>query len=255
MVTREMLEERPLSFSSLKEFAKSPKHYIEYISKPKTPPTDAMKLGSAVHCMILTPELFNDKFAVAPEINKRTNAGKEEWALFASQNEGKDILSNEDYEHARRLSDGALANKYVRNLLNNCYAFEEEWSAEINDLPFRGFYDAVGESYVVEIKTTNDGNPSSVMSDFYRRKYHMQAALYSTASMGKDIFYIVIETSVPYVNYVAAVDPSYIKKGVDDFGYYSRKFMNCMHSNSWNEGYDFYHDDGVLIKLPWGVEK
>jgi len=103
-----MLEERPLSFSSLKEFAKSPKHYMDYISKPKTPPTDAMKLGSAVHCMILTPELFNDQFAVAPEINKRTNAGKEEWALFASQNEGKDILANDDYEHARRLSTIAM---------------------------------------------------------------------------------------------------------------------------------------------------
>lgn len=255
MVTREMLEERPLSFSSLKEFAKSPRHYIDYINKPKTPPTDAMKLGSAVHCMILTPELFNDEFAVAPEINKRTNAGKEEWAVFVSQNENKTVITNEDYEHARRLSDGVLSNQYAQNLLKNCYAFEEEWSAEINDLPFRGFYDAVGENFIVEIKTINDGNPSSVMSDFYKRKYHMQAALYNTASLGKWIYYIVVETSTPYVNYVASADASYIKKGVDDFGYYSRKFMNCMYANKWNEGYDFYHEDGVIIKLPWSVEK
>jgi hypothetical protein len=253
MITREMLEQRPLSFSSLKEFAKSPKHYMDYISRPKTPPTDAMKLGSAVHCMILTPELFNDQFSVAPEINKRTNAGKEEWALFASQNEGKDILSNDDYEHARRLSDGVLANPYVRNLLNHCYAFEEEWGAEINDLPFKGFYDAVADDYVIEIKTISDGNPKSVMSDFYKRKYHMQAALYSTASLGKDVYYIVVETSAPYINYVALADKSYIEKGAQDFGYYSRKFMNCMYSNKWNEGYDFYHEDGVIIKLPWDV--
>ena len=46
MITREMLEDRPLSFSSLKEFAKSPKHYMDYISRPKTPPTDA-KIGRA----------------------------------------------------------------------------------------------------------------------------------------------------------------------------------------------------------------
>ena len=253
MITLDSLQERPLSFSSIKEFAKSPRHYLDYISKERTPPTDAMKLGSMVHCMLLQPELFNDQFTVAPDINKRTNAGKEEWALFCSQHSGKTIVTNEDYEHARKLSDGAMANPRIPEMIKSCYDFECEWSADIEDLPFRGFYDGISTEYVIEVKTINDGNPKNVMSDFYRRKYHLQAGLYHMVS-SKPIAYIVIETSEPYLSYVAQADSSYLKKGIEEAGHLMDKFKFCMEHNLFNQGYDFHHDGIIEIKLPWGVD-
>ncbi|MCQ8791345.1 exonuclease VIII, partial [Escherichia coli] len=39
-------------------------------------------LGTAFHCRVLEPEEFSNRFIVAPEFNRRTNAGKEEEKAF-----------------------------------------------------------------------------------------------------------------------------------------------------------------------------
>jgi exodeoxyribonuclease VIII len=252
MITFETLQERPLSFSSIKEFAKSPRHYLDYITKPRIPPTDAMKLGSAVHCMLLRPEMFNDEFAVAPEINRRTNAGKEEWANFVSQNLSKTVIENDTYEHARRIVDNVLTSDDTRNLIQNCYDFEQEWHMDIDNLPYRGFFDGISQEYILEVKTIKDANPKNVMFEFYKSKYHLQAALYAMAS-GKDIYYIVIETSEPYLSYAAPTTIDYIQKGADEIGWLNDRFKACLLQDGFRGGYNYFKE--ITIDLPYNVEK
>lgn len=255
MVTIESLKERPLSFSSIKEFAKSPRHYLDYINRHKTSPTDAMKLGSLVHCLMLRPELFNEQFSVSPDINKRTNAGKEEWAEFCRLNEGKTVVEDSDYEHARRLVDTAMTNDNIYNAVKSCYDFEREWQMEIDGLPYRGFYDGISTDYILEVKTINDASPKNVVSDFYKRKYHLQASLYSLSQFGFPILYVIIETSQPYLSYIAMADDDYIGQGSIDIGKLNEKFNYCMDNNDFNKGYEFHVSGNVKIGLPWSVEK
>jgi exodeoxyribonuclease VIII len=247
------LTNRPLSYSSLKEFAKSPRHYIEYINKPKTPPTDAMKLGSMVHCLLLQSYEFDNQFLIAPEINKRTNAGKEELANLLLNNPNKQIVSNEDYMTASNLVRSAFLNPSIEKVVKDCHSFEEEWREDILTLPYRGFYDGVSEDYILEVKTTNDGSPKSVMSDFYKRKYHIQAGLYSIAS-AKKIKYLIIETTFPYLSYIASPDNRFIDKGIDEITSLSTSFLNCMNSDNFNAGYEYYYDNEIKISLPWSVD-
>jgi exodeoxyribonuclease VIII len=211
-----------------------------------------MKLGSAVHCMLLRPEMFNNDFAVAPEINKRTNAGKEEWSNFVLQNVSKTVIENDTYEHARRIVDNVLTSDDTRYLIQNCYDFEQEWHLDVDDLPYRGFYDGISDEYVLEVKTIKDANPKSVMYDFYKNKYHMQAALYGMSSR-KDIYYIVIETSEPYLSYTAPTSIQYIKKGADEIGYLNEKFKMCLNTNEFRGGYNYFNE--IIIDLPYNVEK
>jgi hypothetical protein len=252
MITIDTLKERPLSYSSIKEFQKSPRHYLEYINKQRTPPTDAMKLGSMVHCMILQPNLFNEQFVIAPDVNKRTNAGKEEWAAFCSQHADKTVVSNEDYEHASRLASGAMANPTIESLVKNCYDFEQEWRANIDGLPYRGFYDGIADEYVLEIKTTSDGLPRSVMNDFIKRKYHVQAGLYNLVSQ-KQVVYIIIETSEPYLSYSAPASDQFLELGLSDLSKANKKFMECLEAGDFSGGYDYGKE--IVIDLPWTVEK
>ena len=252
MITIDTLNERPLSYSSIKEFAKSPRHYLDYINKQRTAPTDAMKLGSMVHCMILQPHLFNEQFVVAPEVNKRTNAGKEEWATFCSQHADKTVVANDDYEHARRLSGGALVNPQIEQLVKGCYDFEQEWREGVDDLPYRGFYDGISDDYVLEIKTISDGNPRSVMNDFIKRKYHIQAALYTMVSQ-RDVIYVIIETSEPYLSYSAGVSRDYLKLGAQELGKLNSQFAKCLEAGDFSGGYDYNKE--IVIDLPWNVEK
>ena len=65
-----------LSVSALKAFNRSPNHYIQYVSLDKKPPGPAMVFGSAAHCLILEEHDFPNRYAIGPDVDRRTNAGK-----------------------------------------------------------------------------------------------------------------------------------------------------------------------------------
>jgi hypothetical protein len=65
--TREAIIERiasgdkTLSYSALMAFAKSPRNLMAYWMRT-VQPTEAMVYGQMVHCLILTPDLFEQKY-------------------------------------------------------------------------------------------------------------------------------------------------------------------------------------------------
>ena len=76
MAHEDYLDIDAASSSALKTiYTHSPAHYrCEKAQGFK--PTKAMQMGTAIHCGILEPELFDGLVVVQPEVNKRTNAGK-----------------------------------------------------------------------------------------------------------------------------------------------------------------------------------
>lgn len=51
---------------------------------PKT--TDALIFGQLFHTLVLEPDTYAKQFAVAPEVDRRTKAGKQEWEDFLAVN-------------------------------------------------------------------------------------------------------------------------------------------------------------------------
>ena len=51
-------------------------------------------MGSALHCAVLEHSTFNDRYIVEPDVDKRTKAGKEEYAVFlhAMEKKGSPII-------------------------------------------------------------------------------------------------------------------------------------------------------------------
>jgi len=72
-----------LSYSGISAFGISPRAFIAYKVKERKE-TDAMLLGTVVHCLILEPDTFADRYVVAPNVNASTLEGKEAWAEFAN---------------------------------------------------------------------------------------------------------------------------------------------------------------------------
>lgn len=71
-----------ISKSHLDLIARSPLHYwARYIDPNRVPtePTDAMRLGTAVHTLTLEADQFEARYAVAPAVDRRYKAGKEAW--------------------------------------------------------------------------------------------------------------------------------------------------------------------------------
>lgn len=74
----------PVSVSQLDDIADTPALYLWRKNAPvDTTKTKTLDLGTAFHCRVLSePEEFSNRFIVAPEFNRRTNAGKEEEKAF-----------------------------------------------------------------------------------------------------------------------------------------------------------------------------
>ena len=246
------LKDRPLSYSSLKEFSKSPSHYINYVFS-KREPSKEMNMGSLIHLLLLQPDEFSKQFAVSPSVDRRTAVGKEKYNEFVAQSEGKSVVSEEELELANQICSRLLSNGSVKTYIDSCTAYEQEWKADIHGLPFRGFIDGKADEYTIEIKTTSDASPDAFIRDFYNRKYHIQAALYYLAT-GLMPIYIVIETKAPYNFFIANIHLDYIGLGLKEVEDLANKFKECMTLSAWNTGYEFMQDAPIVIKAPSWVK-
>lgn len=251
-ITYDFLLQRPLSFSSIKEFAKSPSHYMHYINS-KREPSKEMNMGSLIHCLLLYSDIFNDMFAVAPDVDRRTSAGKAEWNEFVQISDGKTVITGEELDQANEIVNRVFSDVYIKSMIQECTIFEHRWANSINGLPFTGYIDAMHEEFIIEVKTTSDANPSNFMRDFYNRKYHLQAALYKTI-MNRPVIYIIIETKPPFNYFYAPISDEYIDLGWREIGMLTNKFKECMKENMWESGYQYMSDEKIIITPPSWVK-
>jgi hypothetical protein len=252
MINYEFLLGRPLSYSSLKEFAKSPSHYIHYINSKKEPSKE-MAFGSLIHCLLLYSQQFPELFIVAPDVDRRTTDGKAKWNEFLSQSEGKIIVTGDELDQATEIVNKVFADESIHSMIKECTHFEHKWTNSINGLPFTGYIDALSDDFIIEVKTTSDANPVNFMRDFYNRKYHIQASLYKTV-MNKPVVYIIIETKPPFNYFFAQITTAYTDLGWREIGMLTNKFKECMKENAWNEGYQYMLDDKIVISPPSWVK-
>ena len=185
-----------LSYSALKAFEKSPNHYLEYVKK-EYEPSPAMQLGSLVHLLTLEPENLEKRYAVAPEVNKRTKAGKEEYALFVEQAGTREVIDAAQLAEAQVIADIVKAHPLASQALTSCTQFEKELRGELYGYPFVAFADAISENFVYDLKTTRDASPKEFIRAAANLGYHLQAAIY-TELTGLPFRWIAVETSSPY---------------------------------------------------------
>lgn len=249
----EFIQNRPLSYSSIKEFAKSPRHYVHYVLA-KREGSKAMDLGSLMHCLIMYPSKFNSQFIIAPNVDRRTKDGKATWEEFLLTSNGKTVVTEDELAEATQIADNVMSNWKIKNTVTECTSFEEEFRYDVLGLPFRGFVDGVkaGE-YILEIKTMNDASPSNVTREFYNRKYHIQAGLYNLVHK-LPVKYLIIETKAPYNSMLVDATDDYIKKGQEELIDLSEKFITCMDLDAFNAGYGFMEAQEFFVGLPSWVK-
>jgi len=253
-MTLQELNDRPLSYSSIKEFAKSPKHFINYRNKPKET-TPALIYGQALHCMLLEPQEFGNTFTIMPNVDKRTKEGKEIFAEFERQSEGKTILDEKLHTELFNLVDYIKTNPEWEVLISGAQTEVEE-RTEIFGLPFVTIKDIVKANGVVDIKSVQSGQIDTLIKDFYNYQYHIQAAIYT--QKGESFSFYVVEKSEPYYNGLINVADDFIKYGKKELERLCVGFNYCLeHPECFEMSYDFWYKmDGVkpIISLPYWVK-
>lgn len=220
----------------------SPAHfkwkYLDFKAPEKK--SEAMLIGSAVHSLFLEPDKFSDEFAVAPVVDRRTKIGKEKYREFESENDGKEILTVEQNDKARRMV-------FSLNQLDLIKPEHVEKSVlwTENGIDYRCRPDAFGEGVLWEVKTTRNLHPKQFSRDVFNLGYDISLAHYCYGLekvLGwqfDEINFLVVENQPPYMAMVYKVPLDVLLIGKQKLDELVRKFEWCMEHGEW-PGYEAY---------------
>ena len=249
MVQKIENKEISLSFSSIKEFTKSPRHFMEYKLGDKVT-TDAMKFGSMVHCFILEPDEFENRYYAMPKVDKRTKAGKVEWAMaIENLKPGQETVEAKDIEHAKRIADSIMRNDAANWVFSNIGETEKAVQWEDYGYKWRGFIDGDGEHLTADLKIVADANPKKFKWKIWEMLYHWQAAMYTRKGLKqkKDYFIVAADRSGNVT--VIQVNIAVMEQALDQIHQTMKLFKKCTALNEWKMSYNFYGPHSGIYKL------
>lgn len=241
-----------LSFSSLKEFAKSPAHFLEYKKGKKTEST-AMRFGTAVHMAVLEPEKFAGVYDVT-DLRKNTKAYK----LMIEENPDQTFMNNSDWRGINNIKDEVRKHNLANELIYGADRYEEEIKGDIKGVPFRGFIDAIGTNYLVDLKTTQNSSPKEFQRSAYNFQYYLQAAIYCEITGLSDFWIVAAESSAPHNVVPYLLDSKYIERGREELYMLIEKYKKWISddNNLKKIGYDYELGDQSFFTLKppkWAV--
>ncbi len=199
------------SASALKILAEqTPRHLQHARAFPDDENTPAKVLGRAVHCLVLEPHTFEDKFAIAPDgIDRRTKEGKETWAAFSASAAGRDVLNAEVGARAKEIAAAVKLHPGAAKLLAIAARRELSVVSELDGVRSKARADAYGtlkdgSGLVVDLKVkSGSAAPRAfqrMLADF---NYPLGACFYRRVLEGEKVradsfAYIVVENEPPY---------------------------------------------------------
>lgn len=241
--------EEKLSFSSIKEFAISPSHFINYKLNEKEE-TKAMKRGNFVHKAILLPKDFETEYAALlksmlpnPESNFVNSANKKFKDAFEADciANGKIMLTPAEYDLAIKMRDLANNNEVSGPILKSLTQREEEAEWEFCGFKWHGFIDGRNPDLILELKTIGDVRPKKVRWEVEDNKWHWQHALYGIPNgVSKHVTICLDEKGG-----IAVYEFSYykIQLAIAELTKLMDSFKMCLENNLWHQNYEFWTDN------------
>jgi len=232
-----------LNFSGAKELLKSGLHYQAYLAQDKEP-TKALRIGSAMHKLALEgTAAFLAEYAIAPECDRRTSAGKAEYAAFATENAFKTILTAEEADLVKNTAEAARARIDALGL--KIVATEQYLTVDYCGIPIKAGIDliawnAAGDTVLVDLKSTEDASPKGFLNSVRSYKYALQAHWYRTVwslHSGNPIpptfLFVAVEKQSPWATATYTVGPNLSAWAIADFEEAVKKYETCRALDSW----------------------
>lgn len=165
--------------------SQSPRHYWHhYLNPDREPeePTPAKVLGTAIHSIILEPDTWDTGYAINPGIERRSNAGKAEYAAFLAENAGKTIISDDQAQACYAIRDAVYRDPLAAGLLRGGKAEQTVYSIDKETgelIKCRMDYLPDNGSMIVDVKSTDDASPAGFGKSAANYRYPVQTAWYN----------------------------------------------------------------------------
>lgn len=272
-----------LSYSSLKEFAVSPRNFIKYKLKQKSAPTEGQIFGSICDVLILEPHTFKDKYAIVkkvPTTDQQIGFAKaciegrlpsEAYADFYSKGthdklygelaeyiqvvqEGKTLISQSLYDEAKTVVDNLMEAPLFQEYLSmiSDVQYKVEWKH--GGWPCIGYLDAKGPKIKIDLKYSQTADPEKFEREIANRKYYLQAGMYDMADP-EDFckFYNIVYDKTGNFS-VIEIDRAYITYGQREFKYLVSMLDKCIREDRFHESYNFFDVEQRKVYKPKWVK-
>ncbi|HAF5504184.1 TPA: exonuclease VIII [Salmonella enterica] len=240
-----------VSKSQLDDIAVCPAFYQWRKAAPvDTEKTKALDMGTALHCRLLEPDEFKNRFITAPEFNRRTTAGKEEEKAFLENcaNSGKTIMTAEDGRKLELMYGSVMAHPGCRALLEaegkteSSIYWTDTKTGELCRIRPDKFL--TNSPLILDVKKVTD------MSRFARHveefRYHVQAAMYCEgwkAYSGETprFAFLAVSESIDcgkYPVHLYILEDEHHDIGYSLFRRDLNTYHECKSSNKWGWGFE-----------------
>ena len=260
-----------VSKSMLWKFSKNPRRYRD---GPPLTITDAMKWGSLVDCLTLTPERYPKAYKVKPDTYIAPESAKKDAAMIqkpwnANSNTckqwvtdlpaGVECISSYDFHQACKARDVLFERKEFREMMNGAQTqvgmrFDLGESVHGHErlvIRSKSLMDIVpsrdgkwGESLVDLKMFAKLDSMADVEKEIYSRGYHGQAALYLdkwnalTGENRAEFFFVFQLSSAPYEVAIVQLSDDAILAGRNWYREASHKWGKVVLTNEWESPWD-----------------
>jgi hypothetical protein len=238
--------------STLVAGCKSPMHLRRAIEEGFVEETNAMRLGTGIHALLLEPEQFENRFVVMPDYqfdaenvtgkgerseSKATKYYKAKQSQFYQENQGKSVISRHQFDQCLRCIEALNSRPRIRELLESA---NKEVTVEgvIEGIEFKGRIDALIPSCIIDLKTTADVSPRIFGSRFFKLGYDFKLSIYrelvrqSTEGL-REVRVIAQEPSGDYDNCVINVPEEVLDNAFSRVLHVVHRYKQCMQSGVW----------------------
>lgn len=259
MTNAEYHAHHAISKSDLDAVHRSPMHYLYRREHPQQQTTPALLAGSVIHKMVLEPETFAEEYIEAPAIDRRTKAGKEEYAAFEQEAAGKIIVPKDMITLSVNIAEAVSHHKTARALLSGGKAETSHFWTDIRTgLECKCRPDYLRSGFCVDLKTTQNASPEAFEKAAYNYRYYVQAHWYlhglkqCDISDAEDFVFIAVEKEPPYAVAVYFADDLMLSLGEMEARSDLDLLSACIHTGS----YHGYEENIQPLSLPkWAARE
>lgn len=243
MTEREYNQAEGVRRSELWRMHESPEKY-EYFRTHPEPPTPALVFGQVVHKLLLEPKTFNDEFAIAPDMDRRTKAGREAWEAFVANAGDRTVITQDEFDQAAEMVGAVRTHPLAQTLLNGEHEVPFFWTDDDTGIRCKIKCDILteidGQPVVVDYKTAASAHTDKFNAKAFEFGYPLQAAMYTEGVMkalGLDerprFIFIAQEKKPPYSVNVIEMTEDVMMYGTDLFREYIGALHECRETGYW----------------------
>jgi hypothetical protein len=222
-----------VSSTQLKRMLTSPAHFLSGINEPEES-TEALLFGSVLHGRMLAPDAFDARFFAMPKVNRAKKDGKQRYAEYLVQADGRTVYPEAWKEPIERIIDNTMTHRRARELFANG---EPEvvfvWLDSDTGIKCKIRVDWWARpSALVDVKSAEDVTVDGFRRACARFGYALSAAMYCEGVFqltGDELDWAFVACEKARPNSVAVYRASrqFLERGKSDFRRALRQLAEC----------------------------